>query len=1026
MTYFLSAASQAATFSWKVASGNWSVASNWGGIPTNNYYALIVNGGSSNITQTGETCGTLSLGGSAGSGTIQMTAGSLATTAALYVGDSGVGSFMQSGGTNLTANLGVGENVGGTGMYSLSGSGQLFSSSVELIGVFGTGSFTQSGGSNHVGFLYVGSDVSSTYNLSGSGWLYTNYQYIRSSGSFSQSGGTNNATAAFTVDGPAGDGSTYNLSGSGFLLSSNSEVVGSNGQGSFTQSGGTNNSGPLYLGYNSSASGTYSLSGSGLLVGGDVIGYSGTGSFTQSGGTNNASEGVQLGALGGVGMFSLSVSGLLSSSVEYVGGEGTGGFIQSGGSNGVSTLYVGYGLGRSGTYSLGGSGQLSSGSEAIGYFGAGSFAQSGGTNNAGSLYLGYDSRSSGSYNLNGGLLTLFSLSGGSGYAAFGFNGGILSAGTSFSTNLPMTLGTSGGGRTFDTAGFSVILAGSLSGPGSLTKADSGSLILTAFNSYTGPTSINQGELMVNGSLVSPVTVNSGGTLAGTGSMANVTVNSGGHLAPGDAPGILSLSGSLTLLSGAVMDYKLDTPLDSDMVLMTSGALNLNGQQFSDFNFTPLAGFGPGSYTLIDAGTVIGSLGSGTSGMIDGVPANIAVQGDNLVLTVVPEPGTLVLLGIGGLVLLARPPCRRVWRAICPGVFAMLAACGTHAASVQYTVTDLGTLPQGSLSAGIAINNSGEAAGHSSIGASGPGYAVVFSGGTVQNLGTLAGYSYSSDARAINNIRQIAGTAYTYSSTGEHAFLYSSGTMQDLGTLGGANSWGAAISNSGQVVGTASNILGDDHAFLYSGGTMQDLGTLGGRLSNGYAINDSGQIVGSSVRAAGGIDAFLWINGMMQDLGRLPGGGNSVAQGINNYGQIVGWAYNSGMAGRAFLYSNGTMQDLGTPPGYTLSSNAFGINDSGQIVGYALDSNSSQHAFLYSDGTMKDLNSLIAPSPAWDLEDAYGINNLGQIVGVGVNPGGQTHAVLLTPTPEPSTFALLTATVLALLAFAFRHRRLTKS
>ncbi len=175
------------------------------------------------------------------------------------------------------------------------------------------------------------------------------------------------------------------------------------------------------------------------------------------------------------------------------------------------------------------------------------------------------------------------------------------------------------------------------------------MLLTASNRYTGPTIINQGELMVNGSLTGPVTVNAGGTLAGTGSLASVTIGAGGHLAPGDAPGMLTLTGSLSLLSGAKMDYELDTPLDSDMVLMTSGALSLGGQQFADFNFTPLAGFAPGSYTLIDAGSINGSLGSGTAGTIDGLPASIAVQGGNLVLTAVPEPSALALLACGLLV-----------------------------------------------------------------------------------------------------------------------------------------------------------------------------------------------------------------------------------------------------------------------------------------------------------------------------------------------------------------------------------------
>jgi hypothetical protein len=82
--------------------------------------------------------------------------------------------------------------------------------------------------------------------------------------------------------------------------------------------------------------------------------------------------------------------------------------------------------------------------------------------------------------------------------------------------------------------------------------------------------------------------------------------------------------------------------------MPTSLLRLSGQQFSDFNFTPLGGFGPGTYLLIDAGSVNGSLGAGTSGTINGLPASLAVQGNDLVLTVVPEPGTLALLVVGAI------------------------------------------------------------------------------------------------------------------------------------------------------------------------------------------------------------------------------------------------------------------------------------------------------------------------------------------------------------------------------------------
>ncbi len=143
-----------------------------------------------------------------------------------------------------------------------------------------------------------------------------------------------------------------------------------------------------------------------------------------------------------------------------------------------------------------------------------------------------------------------------------------------------------------------------------------------------------------------MTVYGGGSLGGTGSLTSVTVTSGGHLAPGNSPGVLILSGSLGLVNGALLDYELGTPTTSDEVYMPAGFLVLNGQQFSDFGFTPLAGFGQGTYTLIDALSISGSLGPISSGMVGGYPANLGIQGNDLVLNVVPEPGTIALLVIG--------------------------------------------------------------------------------------------------------------------------------------------------------------------------------------------------------------------------------------------------------------------------------------------------------------------------------------------------------------------------------------------
>ena len=327
--------------------------------------------------------------------------------------------------------------------------------------------------------------------------------------------------------------------------------------------------------------------------------------------------------------------------------------------------------------------------------------------------------------------------------------------------------------------------------------------------------------------------------------------------------------------------------------------------------------------------------------------------------------------------------------------------------------------------------------------------------TVTNLGNLGGNVIA--VSGLNDNGQVVGASYT-SAGAEQAFFYSGGVMHDLGPTGGA-SWAEGINNSGQVAGWYST--GSDCAFLYTGGVMKNIGTLGGYEADGGGINNSGQIVGSSMDVNDNWRAFLYSGGTMTNLGTL-GGNYSAANAINNEGQIVGAADLSSGITHAFLYSGGQMHDLG--PAGSLESYACAINDNGQVVGF------SGHAFLYSgdkcttsaplaisgrtagdwvstttgkswetptiplttamrlsraivysNGTMTDLNSLVALS-AWTLESAGAINDKGQIVATGVNSSGQIDAFLLTPVPEPSTFALLGVAAIGLMAWAWRRKR----
>jgi len=146
--------------------------------------------------------------------------------------------------------------------------------------------------------------------------------------------------------------------------------------------------------------------------------------------------------------------------------------------------------------------------------------------------------------------------------------------------------------------------GEISGTGTLAKSGAGTQTLTA-NNTVGTVTVDDGALLFNGTnTTGAVTVNSGGTLGGTGSVSgDVVVNSGGHIAPGASIESLGV-GSLTLNAGSVLDFELSFPGFGDQIDVT-GLLTLDGGAVNLIDFN---GFlGAGNYTLIDYGTVSGSV-----------------------------------------------------------------------------------------------------------------------------------------------------------------------------------------------------------------------------------------------------------------------------------------------------------------------------------------------------------------------------------------------------------------------------------
>jgi fibronectin-binding autotransporter adhesin len=637
----------------------------------------ITNGATA--TQSGITSASikyLTIGSSTGNGTYKLNSTALLSSNTEYIGYSGTGTFTQTSGTNSLSTLYLGYNSGSSGTYNLNATGQL-ATSVEYIGYSGMGTFTQTGGTNKIlsyrnpPYLYIGynSGSSGTYNLNVTGQLSAYNEYIGYSGmgKFTQTGGTNTISSSnyLYIGYNSGSSGTYDLSGTGQLSTTCNEYIGYSGTGSFTQTGGTNSILDLVLGlclgYNSGSSGTYNLSNSGQLSAyKEYIGYSGTGTFTQTGGMNTISlyNALNLGYYSGSsGTYNLNGGTLITKSISQ--GSGTAAFNFGGG-----TLQASDGFNCSMPMTLtgeGGNANINASSWIILY---GVLSGDGGLNKLGLGTLDLDASNTykGGTMFSCGYISASSLTNfGTGKLTFD-GGGLLFTGTYDPSSLGITINA--GGANFNTNNHSISFATALSGTGGLNKLGLGTLTLSDSNSYKGNTVINTGTLTLTstGSIDSSpiIDVMSGATfdvsakssfsLGGTQTLmggGNVTAAAGSHIAPGDSAGTLTISGNLTLNDGALLDFELASSTSaSDKISMISSTLYLNGLDFSDFTFTALNGFGKGTYTLIDAKTISGSLGSNLTGTIDGFTATLSTYNNDLILTVVPEPGTWMLLATG--------------------------------------------------------------------------------------------------------------------------------------------------------------------------------------------------------------------------------------------------------------------------------------------------------------------------------------------------------------------------------------------
>ena len=421
---------------------NWSA-----GLPTSSDTSYIQNGGTVVIANGTAFSRDFNIAyAAATSGSVDQTGGSL-TGHQLFVGNTGTGSFTQSGGFVLFPSssnddeIYLGYASGSTGTYNLSGTGSVVTKEL-WVGYGGLGVFNQTGGTcdalyTQYGSLYVGcSPQDNKYTLGGTGQLSAGVIWVgafntgthgtliqtggnctsstlnlcydpNSVGTYTQSGGTNTTGEIWLACSQTGSVGTYNLS-YGDLIAVGTEHIGtSHGFGTFNQTGGSNTTPRIELG----SRGTFNLDGGTLSCPFIWMGISGPGGrFNQTGGICTVSDLIAVDNINPGPIYTLSGTGQLNVKTIQLGRTSScaGTFNQTGGSNTVTnTLQLGVVTGSTGTYNLSGPASvLSTPSLVVGDAGTGKFTQFAGSHTvAGPLTLGYASTGNGAYEISGGSLS---------------------------------------------------------------------------------------------------------------------------------------------------------------------------------------------------------------------------------------------------------------------------------------------------------------------------------------------------------------------------------------------------------------------------------------------------------------------------------------------------------------------------------------------------------------------------------------------------------------------------------------------
>ena len=382
---------------------------------------------------------------------------------------------------------------------------------------------------------------------------------------------------------------------------------------------------------------------------------------------------------------------------------------------------------------------------------------------------------------------------------------------------------------------------------------------------------------------------------------------------------------------------------------------------------------------------------------------------------------------------------------------LVLSAGAFAQAPQYTITDLGSLPNLPACTATAISQSGDVTGYC-VGQEGvsllnnpPTHVFLYSKGKLTDLNITG--QQTPVPMAINDSDVVAGGFLTINVNQSGANFVSNpfvrqanGTVtQPQGPMQSVLPF--ALTNSGQLAGTRilvtssskANVFLNSQAVLYlvaDGTTTLYNAPAGAGASAAFAINQNGTVAGASVgqNNSSAFRPLLWQNSVPQTLPMLSGFQQAVVSGVNDSGVATGYGFNfnfnsfldlSAGAHAVLFNKDGSLTDLGVLSG-DRASLAAGINNAGTVIGFSTSSaptfalhldaifenpKGTSRAFVYTGGKMYDLATLVTNNgTGWRLSNATGINNAGQITGTGLvqGPDGtEQHGFLLTPAAAPA-------------------------